>query len=105
TSVNRVWVLQPGLVISGDGMYNTTVQLTGNVTGMRGVTAFVSDSNVSTDNVTIRDLTLDCNWAELSQTADIGTNGEKKITVTAVGIYGSNNLIERVRSINSYGST
>jgi hypothetical protein len=104
TFVNRNWEVQPGWVISGDGMFNTTVQLTGNVAGMSGVTAFVSNPNVATDNVTIRDLTIDCNWAELSQTADTGFNAEKKITVTAVGIYGSNNLLERVRSINSYGS-
>jgi hypothetical protein len=104
TSVARRWLVQPGWVISGDGMYSTTLKLTGNVAGMSGVTAIVSDSNVATDNVMIRDLTIDCNWAELSQTADTGINGEKKITVTAVGIYGSNNLLERVRSINSYGS-
>jgi hypothetical protein len=104
TSVARRWTVQPGWVISGDGMYNTTIQLTGNVAGMTGVTAIVSDSNIATDNVTIRDLTVDCNWAELVLTADTGAVGEKHITVTAVGLYGSNNLLERIRSLNSYGS-
>jgi hypothetical protein len=85
-------------------MYSTTVQAAGSVAGMGGVTVFASDPNISTDNVTIQDLTIDCNWAELSQTADTGPGGEKNITVTAVSIYGSNNLLDGVRCINSYGS-
>jgi hypothetical protein len=104
TSVTHNWVLQSGWIISGDGMYNTTVQLTGNVAGMRGVTAFVANSNVSTDYVTIQNLTIDCNWAALSPTADVGLGGEKNITVTAVGICGNNNLLDGVRCINTYGS-
>jgi hypothetical protein len=71
---------------------------------MQGVTVVTSDSNVTTDNVTIRDLTIDCNWAELSSSASIGLGGEQSFTDTAVALFGSNNLLERVRCINSYGS-
>ncbi len=63
-----------------------------------------SNPNVATDNVIVRDLTCDANWAEISTTADTGDGGEKNIKTGAVVIWGSNNLIERVRSINSYGS-
>jgi hypothetical protein len=89
--------------MAGAGMYSTTIQATGSVTGMRGFTVIVSDSNVETDNLTLQDLTIDCNWAELGPTADT-LNGEKYITVTAVAFFGSNNLLERIRCINSYGS-
>jgi hypothetical protein len=104
TSVTHSWMLRSGWVISGDGMYNTTVQLVGSVAGMRGVTAMVADSNVSTDYVTIQNLTIDCNWAALAPTAAVGVGGEKNITVTAVGICGNNNLLDGVRCINTYGS-
>ena len=104
TRANHNWIVQPGWVISGDGMYSTTIQVGGSVTGLHGVTVFVANSNISTDNIVIQDLTIDCNWAELSLTADNGLGGEKSITVTAVGICGSNNLLQRVRCINSYGT-
>ena len=103
TRANHNWIVQPGWVFSGDGMYSTTIQVGGNVAGLRGVTVFTANSNISTDNIVIQDLTIDCNWAELSLTADNGLGGEKDITVTAVGICGSNNLLQRVRCINSYG--
>ena len=105
TSIDHNWAVRPGWVISGDGIDVTTVQLTGSVAGIsHSVELMRSDSNISTNNVTISDLTIDCNWTELSTTADIGTNGEMNIKTGAVALYGSNNLISRVRSINTYGS-
>lgn len=101
---NHNWLVRSGWVISGDGMYSTTVQIVGNVAGMRDVVVFRSDPNVTTDYVTISDLTIDCNWAELSTTADTGSGGEKNIKTAAVLVWGSNNLLERIRCINSYGS-
>jgi hypothetical protein len=102
--VNR-WVVQSGLVIQGAGMNTTTCQMMGNVAGVRwDVQFFKTNPNVSTDNVVIRDLTVDCNWSELSLTADTVTGGEKWGSVYAISLAGSNNLIERVRQINSYGS-
>ncbi len=85
-------------------MYATTLQVVGNVAGVRQSTCVSSDSNISTDFATIRDLTIDGNWAQLSTTADAGVGGEKNIKVNAISIWGSNNLVQRVRSINTYGS-
>jgi hypothetical protein len=105
TSVNHQWAARPGWVISGDGMYVTTLQLTGNAAGIHyGLACISSDPNIATDNVTVRDLTIDANWAELSTTADIGKNGEKNISVAAIVLWGSNNLLDHVRSTNTYGS-
>jgi hypothetical protein len=80
------------------------VQLAGNAANVASVSCFSSDSNISTDNITISDLTIDCNWPELSQTAVIGDKGESKTAVAAAYIFGSNNVIERVHYINAYGS-
>ena len=83
----------------------TTIQMVGNVAGLHyDVDVFKSDASISTDNVTIQNLTVDCNWAELSQTADTGPTGEKYIKTGAVILLGSNNLIDHVRCMNSYGS-
>jgi hypothetical protein len=103
---NNKWEVKAGWVIEGAGMYSTTVQMGGSVAGIHhDLEAFKSTQDgSSTDNVIIRDLTVDCNWAELSTTADTGAGGEKNIKVFAVCLYGSNNLIERLRHINTYGS-
>ena len=105
TDVNHRWVLQSGWEISGDGMFSTTIQMVGNAAGLRiDVVALKSNPGYVTDNVTIRDLTVDCNWEELSKTADDGVGGEKNIKTGAIIIWGSNNLIDHVHCINSYGS-
>jgi hypothetical protein len=106
TDARHSWFVQSGWVISGEGMYSATVQITGSLAGIvhSGVAAFTSNTNISTDNVIIRDLTIDCNWAELSKTVGIGLGGEPDVAAAAVSITGSNNLLERVRYINSYGT-
>ena len=105
TSVTKPWWVKPGWVVEGAGMDQTTVQLTGNVAGKHtNVVCFESSPNVSSDYIVLRDLTCDANWAELSATADTGLNGEKNIKTGALALYGSNNLVQRVRSINTYGS-
>jgi len=103
---NHKWQVKSGWVVEGAGMYSTTVQMGGSVAGIHyDLEAFKSaQDGSSTDNVIIRDLTVDCNWAELSTTADTGAGGEKNICVYATSLSGSNNLIERVRHINTYGS-
>jgi hypothetical protein len=99
------WHLHSGWTLSGDGMDVTVVQMVGNLGGVTGGASLLSsDPNYTTDNVTIRDLTVDCNWPELSATADDGAGGEKNAKIGAVVLWGSNNLVQRVRSINSYGS-
>jgi hypothetical protein len=105
TAITKTWAVKSGWVLEGAGMDNTTVQMGGNASGIHGgVSCLTSDPNSTTDDVVIRDLTCDANWAEISATADTGAGGEKNIKVGAVTISGSNTLIERVRSINSYGS-
>src|SRR5206468_663403 len=49
-------------------------------------------------------LTIDGNWPEIGSTAPDGIGGEKQTGVSAVALSGSNNLLERVRCINTYGS-
>lgn len=104
TYATHSWFVRSGWVISGDGMDTTTVKMVGNVAGIHhGISCFVSDPSRVTDNVTIKDMTIDCNWAELSLTAD-PANGEYNIKTGAVALWGSNNLVDHVRGINGYGS-
>lgn len=105
TSATKSWLVRPGWVIAGAGMYQTTIQLCGNVAGIHyGVSCLSSSPSFAMDNMVIRDLTCDSNWAELSITADDGEGGEKNIKTGAVVLWGSNNLLQRVRAINAYGS-
>ena len=86
-------------------MDTTVIKMVGSLAGIHyGVSCFASDCNISTDDVIIRDLTIDCNWEDLSVTADTGAGGEKNVATGAITLWGSNNLIERVRAINGYGS-
>lgn len=104
TGLGAAFYCRSGWTIVGAGMYATYVQLIGNMAGQHyDVEAFKTASNVSTDNITIRDLTVDCNYTGLSATADTA-NLEKQFKSGAVCIYGSNNLVQRTRCINSYGS-
>jgi parallel beta helix pectate lyase-like protein len=105
TAITKTWAVKSGWVIEGAGMASTTVQMGGDASGIYGgVSCFTSDPNYATDNVVIRDLTCDANWVEISTTADTGAGGEKNMKTGAISLWGSDNLIERVRSINSYGS-
>jgi hypothetical protein len=104
TSATHSWYVKSGWLLQGAGMYATTVQVGGNASMVTGASCIPSDANVATDSVTISDLTLDSNWPELSATAPMGLGGEKSFIANAMTIGGSNNLIQRVRSINSYGS-
>src|SRR3984893_8158165 len=104
TYATHKWFVHSGWVVSGDGMYSTTVQLTGSVSGMHDVVVFDSDPKLATNNVTFRNLTIDCNWPQLSATADLGLRGEKNCKISAILLFGSNNLLDHVRSINTYSS-
>lgn len=98
--------LKPGWTVQGAGMYDTTIQAVGSVAGIHyNVHVLQSPYSKSTDGVVLRDFTVDCNWAELGPTADMGPAGEKQIAVDAVLLYGSNNLIERCRHINTFGAS
>jgi hypothetical protein len=104
TDIHHSWWVQPGWIMSGDGMDVTTVQLVGNAAGVRQVACLFSNAAVSTDNVTIMNLTIDANWPGLSTTADIGAGNEKNIKTAAIALHGSNNLVDHVRAKNTYGS-
>ena len=104
TSAVHSWHVRPGWVIQGAGMYLTTIQAGGNVSTVTSTTCLHSDANIATDNVTISNLTVDSNWAELSVTAPDGAGGEKNFKATAIALLGSNNLLDYVHSINGYGS-
>ena len=104
TYATHGWFLRSNWTLSGDGMYSTTIQMAGNMAGVRAATCISSNPNVDAEYVTISNLTVDCNWAEISQTADTGAGGEKNIKTIAILLFGSNNLVDHVRSINTYGS-
>jgi hypothetical protein len=105
TYATHTWFVRSGWTISGDGMDTTIVQMVGNVAGIHhGLSCFVSDWNSETSHITISNLTIDCNWAVLSLTADTGVGGEKYIKTGAITFWGSYNVADHVRSINSYGS-
>lgn len=103
-NIANPWQVRPGQVISGvPGL--TCVQFFGNAAGISQATIFGHEywSNL-VDRVILRDIWLDCNWAELSVTADMGSNGERKLKTGAVGLAGSGILLERLRVTNSHGS-
>jgi hypothetical protein len=104
TAATHSWFVRSGWDVEGAGMYLTTVQLVGDASTIFGAGCFLSDPNLSTDNATISNLTADSNWPELSATAPDGVGGEKDFAARAVVLYGSNNLVDHVRAINSYGS-
>jgi hypothetical protein len=105
TDISKTWFVQPGWILEGEGIDVTTIQMVGDASGINwGESCLKSNAAISTDNVTIRDLTCDANWAVISQTADRGVDGEKNIKTGAIALWGSNNLIDHVRSINTYGS-
>jgi len=103
---NHKWQVKSGWVVEGAGMDSTTVQMGGSVAGIHyDLEAFKSvQDGSSTDNVIIQDLTVDCNWAELSTTADTGAGWRERYLRLCRLLSGSNNLIERVRHTNTYGS-
>ena len=93
--LTRTWAPKSGWVIQGAGMYKTTIQAVGSVAGTcYNIHVLWSPYNVSTDNVVLRDFTVDCNWAELGPSADTGgvvrtitsaTTNRGSPTVTASG--------------------
>jgi hypothetical protein len=104
TYATSSWIVRPGWQLSGDGIANTTLQVIGPVTGMTGITVLQTDSTISSDGITISNMTIDCNWPGLMGTASMGANGEQNFVAQAINLYGSYNTVDHVASINSYGS-
>lgn len=71
---SNLWKPKSGWTIRGAGMYATTLQAApANLARIHyDLQIIKSDSARSTDNVTIRDLTLDCNWPAFAVSADAG---------------------------------
>ncbi|MBA3606938.1 MAG: hypothetical protein H0W43_00250, partial [Chthoniobacterales bacterium] len=92
------WEVKPGWRVQGAGMDETTCKMVGNLAGRRWDHEFFKSAfHSSADHVVIRDLTVDCNWPGLSQTADVGLKGEKFAAIYAIDLRGSDILIENVR--------
>lgn len=69
----RTWVVKPGWTIEGAGRA-TVIQAAGPVTGITYNQVVIATLyNVETNNVTIKNLKIDCNWSELYQTAPFGS--------------------------------
>jgi hypothetical protein len=103
-NTGAAFYVKNGWRIIGAGRNVTTVQMTGNMAGKHfDVEAFKTDSSVATDNISISDLTIDCNYSVLSANAD-NANGEKFFKSGGIAFFGSNNTVRNVRVVNSYGS-
>jgi len=102
-SVRHAWYVRSGWIIDGAGMYDTTLQMSGPAPADPYITSCLVGEGV-VEKTQIRDLTCDSNWAELSVTSPMGSGGEKNCKTGAISIVGNKNLMQRVRSINSYGS-
>jgi len=102
----RTWIVKNGWQISGAGMYLTTLQAVGNVSAIHGGLAVLDNQYPSfattPGNIAIRDLTLDGNKPGL--TMPTGSGGEYDLCVLGVRLAGSHNLVERVRTQNTYGT-
>lgn len=61
-----------GWKIRGAGQKRTTFQLVGSVAGIHSMCVLSSPGGVFTSNVKISDLTVDCNWPGLANTATTG---------------------------------
>lgn len=106
TDIRKTWQVRSGWVVEGYGMYQSIVKLVGDASGIHGgVSCFFNNSwEALANNVVMSALGFDSNWAEISLTADTGLGGEKNIKTGAVSLSGNNNLLDQIRSTNSYGS-
>src|SRR5439155_19970273 len=74
TAWNHTWVVKDRWTVVGVGMYSTTVQIVGSLTGHpgTGAAAFVTPYNSGADGAVLKDFTIDCNWSGLANSADTG---------------------------------
>jgi hypothetical protein len=103
-NIGAAFYMKSGWRIIGAGRNVTTLQMTGNMAGKHfDVEAFKTNSSVVTNNISISDLTIDCNYGALSANADTA-KGEKFFKSGGIALFGSNNIVRNVRVVNSYGS-
>jgi hypothetical protein len=74
TDWSHRWMVKDGWIVVGAGMYSTTVQIVGNLSGHpgTGAAAFVTGYNSGADGGVLQDFTIDCNWSGLANSADTG---------------------------------
>src|ERR1700719_553037 len=105
--VTRRWRPLNGWKVKGAGMDVTTIQAFGDLSRGGNLVGFGLDngpsSDVRSDNVTISDLTVDCNWAGIGSSAPVA-NGQANCKVGIITLMGSGNVVERVHGKNQYGS-
>jgi hypothetical protein len=106
--VTRKWRPRSGWKVKGAGTDVTTIQAVGNLSVAGYFVAFGLDAGPSfaarSDNVTVSDLTVDCNWAGIGPSAPVA-NGQRNCKVGIITLMGSNNAVERVHGKNQYGSS
>lgn len=93
------WKMGDGWTIAGAGIGATTIKLTvwNNSGGGKHYVVGVLDGNVR--NLTVRDLTIDANWPNLTGKPPLGDT-----SVSSVAIYSQGDaLIENVLSLHTYG--
>ena len=97
------WTVKSGWVWEGNG---ATLTLVGTGTGASNRHDLYGIFNVydhPVDGVVIRNLNIDCNWAEVQNHITVA-NGEKDTKLMPIWLHGSNLLVENVSYKNSYGS-
>jgi hypothetical protein len=109
------WGPKTGWVIAGSGMYLTTLQFPSNavVSGAlnRGHLIKVTSSPFFQTNITVKDLTLDCNYqSNLDAASNLNlalkaSARDGAFTLDGISLIGSGNRIENVRCINTAAVT
>jgi hypothetical protein len=95
--------LKSGWTIKGNSMYETTVRLDPTeVIPVYGGALFTSQYNLETDNVTIRDLTVDSNWPAVAASATVGAGSN---TFTASITSGSPVLVGGTDSVGNLANS
>src|ERR1700719_1868008 len=74
TAWNHTWVVKDGWWITGAGMKATTIKIVGSLRGHPGVSASALSGIYDriVNGLVVTDLTIDCNWRELANSADTG---------------------------------
>jgi hypothetical protein len=83
TDAQHTWTVRNGWTVQGTGMYQTIVQVDG-APPSYGAQAFNNPYNDYRENITIRDLTIDCNWGRLANAAPNGATVRTFTNTSAV---------------------
>lgn len=102
--ITRTWRIKVGWVISGEGMYVTTLQAIGSQAAFFQTQVLGDDQSADgSDYATVSDLTLDCNASVVGASVTV-VSGQKDYKISPARIIGTQITLLRVRGINQYGS-